>query len=77
MKNVQQVRGEWVARLIVPAELREIIGKRELVESLPSEAKLRERRALAILNGFHARLDEAREIAAANMPTLSTAAKAH
>lgn len=77
MKHVQHVRGKWVARMTVPEELRAILGKRELVEPLGGDKKQAERRALAVLNGFHAILDDAREALAANRPTLSTAAKAH
>lgn len=63
--------------MTVPEELRAILGKRELVEHLGGDKKQAERRALAVLNGFHAILDDAREALAANRPTLSTAAKAH
>lgn len=77
MKHVQHVRGKWVARMTVPEDLRDILGKRELVEHLGGDKKQAERRALAVLNGFHAILDDAREALAANRPTLSTAAKAH
>lgn len=77
MKNVQLARGRWVARLTVPEELRPIIGKRELVAELPSEIRARERMALAVLNGFHAMLDDAREKLAASRPTAVTAAKEH
>ncbi|MCW1919979.1 site-specific integrase [Rhodobacter sp. KR11] len=77
MKNVQHIRGKWVARIVVPDELRPVIGKRELVEELPTEAKARERRALAVLNGFHAQLDDARDKLAASRPTATTAGKAH
>lgn len=75
MKHIQHVRGKWIARVTVPEELREIIGKRELIEELPSEKSGRDRRALAVLNGFFARLDEAREILLSRRPTLSSAAK--
>ena len=77
MKHVQHVRGKYVARMTVPEELRQIIGKRELVEPLGGDKKQAERKALAVLNGFHAILDDAREILAASRPTLSTAAKDH
>ena len=77
MKNVQFIRGNWVARVVVPEELRPIIGKRELVEELPTEAKARERRALVVLNGFFAQIDEARDKLIASRPTAATAAKAH
>lgn len=63
MKYVQQVRGKWVVRMVVPEELRGIIGHRELVEiGLPSEARAREKRATAVINSFHAKLDEAWEV---------------
>jgi integrase len=82
MKYVQQVRGKWVVRMVVPEELRGIIGHRELVEiGLPSEARAREKRATAVINSFHAKLDEAREVweslSEASKPTLSSAAKEH
>lgn len=82
MKYVQQVRGRWVVRMVVPEELRSILGQRELVEiGLPSEARAREKRAIAVINSFHAKLDEAREIVdalgEASKPTLSSAAKEH
>lgn len=82
MKYVQQVRGKWVVRMVVPEELRGIIGQRELVEiGLPSDARSREKKAVAVINGFHAKLDEAREVweslSEASKPTLSSAAKEH
>lgn len=82
MKYVQQVRGKWVVRMVVPEELRGIIGQRELVEiGLPNEARAREKRATAVINSFHAKLDEAREVweslGEVSKPTLSSAAKEH
>ena len=77
MKHVQHVRGKWVARVSVHDDLGHLIGKRELVEELPGDAKSRERQAHAVLNRFFATIDDAREVQAANRPTLSTAAKAH
>ncbi|MCB1334940.1 MAG: site-specific integrase, partial [Roseivivax sp.] len=77
MKHVNFIRGKYVARMTVPEDLREIVGKRELVEPLGGDKKASERRALAVLNGFHGILDDAREALEANRPTLSTAAKQH
>jgi len=82
MKYVQQVRGKWVDRVVVPEELRGILGQRELVEiGLPSEARAREKHAFKVINAFHAKLDEAREVwesmGEASKPTLSSAAKEH
>ena len=82
MKFVQQVRGKWVVRMVVPEELRGIIGQRELVEiGLPSDARAREKSAVKAINAFHAKLDEAREVweslGEASKPTLSSAAKEH
>ena len=82
MKYVRNVRGRWVVRMTVPEELRAIIGQRELVEiGLPSDATSREKQAVAIINAFHAKLDEAREVweslGEASRPTLSSAAKEH
>uniref|UniRef100_UPI0011AE8577 hypothetical protein n=1 Tax=Mangrovicoccus ximenensis TaxID=1911570 RepID=UPI0011AE8577 len=80
MKYVQNIRGKWCVRMVVPDDLVPIIGKRELRETdLPSEPRARERQAHAVINRFFAQLDEAREhlVAkeAANRPTLSSAAK--
>ena len=45
MGYVQQVRGNWVVRMVVPEELRGVVGQRELVEiDLPSEARARKKR---------------------------------
>ena len=77
MKHVQHVRGRWIARMTVPDELRAILNMRELVAPLGTDKKQAERQALAVLNRFHAILDEAREAYAANRPTLSSAAKMH
>ena len=82
MQYVQQLRGKWVLRMVVPGELRSILGQRELAEiGLPTEARAREKRAIAVINSFHAKLDEAREIVEAlgeaSKPTLSSAAKEH
>lgn len=82
MKYVQQVRGKWIVRMVVPEELRGLIGQRELVEiGLPSDAKSREKKAIPIINAFLARLEEAREVyeslGEASKPTLVSAAKEH
>lgn len=58
-----------VARtLTAPEELRALVGKSELMAALPGDKKDRERRALAVLKGFHAILDDAREALAAPDP---------
>lgn len=77
MKHVQHVCGKWVARMTVPTELRDMLGMRELVAPLGGDKKEAERKALVVLNRFHAILEEAQEAVAANRPSLSTAAKAH
>lgn len=78
MKHLRQVRGKWIVRVTVPEELREIVGKRELVEyDLPSDAKARERKAVAVINSFYANIDDAREVLLSRQPNLSTAAKEH
>ena len=61
--------------MTVPEDLREIVGKRELIEELPTDKTARDRKAHAVLNGFFATLDDARDILASRRPTLSTAAK--
>ena len=68
MKHVQHVRGRYVARMTVPVELRPIVGMRELVAPLGSDKKQAERQAHAVLNRFHAILDDAREAFDAGRP---------
>ncbi|MCA0996296.1 tyrosine-type recombinase/integrase [Alloyangia pacifica] len=82
MKHVQHVRGKWVVRVTVPEELRAILGKRELVENdLPNDSRARERKAIGVINGFYAQIDEARERFEAQksnpQAALSEVAKAH
>ncbi|MRX52295.1 hypothetical protein GI374_18320 [Paracoccus sp. S-4012] len=77
MKHVQHVRGRWVARMTVPEELRPILNMRELVAPLGTDKRQAQRQALAVLNRFHAILDEAREAYEAGRPTLTSAAKVH
>ena len=78
MKHLQHVRGKWIVRVTVPEELREIIGKRELIEyDLPADKRARERKAVAVINGFYATIEDAREVLLSHRPTLSTAAKEH
>ncbi|WP_277021496.1 MULTISPECIES: site-specific integrase [Paracoccus] len=63
--------------MTVPTELRDMLGMRELVAPLGGDKKEAERKALVVLNRFHAILEEAQEAVAANRPSLSTVAKAH
>lgn len=75
MKFVQFVRGSYVVRVTVPPELRAIIGKRELVESLGADKRVAERRAHGVIASFLARIEDVRERFEANKPTLSSIAK--
>lgn len=82
MKYVQNIRGKWVVRMVVPEELRHIIGRNELVHiGLSDNAKAREKEARRIINSYEAQLDEAREVwealREASIPTLRSAAKEH
>lgn len=68
--------------MVVPEELRHIIGRNELVQiGLPDNARAREKMAIGVVNAFQAQLHEAREVwdslREASIPTLSTAAKVH
>ena len=82
MRHVQQVRGNWVVRIVIPEELRGVVGQRELVEiGLASEARACKKSLVKAINAFHAKLDEAREVweslGETSKPTLSSAAKEH
>jgi len=77
MRYVQFSRGRYAVRVTVPPDLREVIGKRELVEPLGGDKKVAERRAHGVVAGFLAQIEDARERLAAGRPTLSTAAKNH
>jgi integrase len=74
-KNVHFYRGQWRARIVVPEELRAIIGKTQLEEPLGADPKVAEKRSHAVLAGFHDKLDLARAHLEASRPTLSSAAK--
>lgn len=52
--------GRWYARLAVPSDLREIVGKRELLEKLGPDRATAIVRLHAVVAGFHAVLAEAR-----------------
>lgn len=82
MKYMQNIRGKWVVRIVVPEELRHIIGRNELCHiGLPDNAKDREKQALKIINAYVAEIDEAREVwealREASIPTITSAAKDH
>ncbi|MCO5159827.1 MAG: site-specific integrase [Mesorhizobium sp.] len=77
MKHVSFARGRYAVRITVPPELRQIVGKRELVEPLGADKKAAEKRAHGVIAGFLAHLDEARAKLDASRPNLSTIAKAH
>ncbi|WP_187968864.1 site-specific integrase [Aquibium microcysteis] len=77
MKYVHFVRGRYVVRVIVPIELRAVVGKRELSEKLGPDKILAERRAHGVIAGFLAQLEEAREKAEARKPKLSSIAKSY
>ena len=72
MKHVQHVGGRWIARMTIPDELRAILNMRELVAPLGTDKKQAERQALAVLNRFHAILDEAREASGQTMARSSS-----
>ena len=77
MKYVQFMRGHYAVRIMVPTELRAIIGKRELVENLGADKKAAERKAHGVIAGFLAIVEEAKEQLVASRPTLSSVAKAY
>lgn len=77
MKHVDFYRNKYRARMTVPVELREIIGKRELVESLGADKRQAEKLAHRTIASFHALLDDARAQLAANRTTATAAAKAY
>lgn len=82
MNYVRQVRGKWIVRMIVPEELRGIVGQRALVHvGLPPETRAREKAAIGIINSFLMQIEEAREVweamDEASKPTLASAAKEH
>ena len=72
-KHLHFYRGQWRARVVVPVELRPLIGKRQLEEPLGADPKLAEKRSHAVLAGFPDKLDVARAHLAASEPTLASA----
>lgn len=45
MKHVSFARGRYAVRITVPPELRQILGKRKLLEPLGADKKAAEKRA--------------------------------
>lgn len=77
MKHLQEIRGRFAVRIVVPPELRGIIGRGELRKWLGTDRKVAERNAHAVIARFIAELDSARAKLAAAVPTLRSAARAH
>ena len=77
MKHLHQINNRFVVRVVVPPDLRTIIGKRELREWLGADKKSAERNAPAIIARFYAVIDAAQAKRAAQAPTIGTAARAH
>jgi hypothetical protein len=77
LKYVHFIRGNYVARITVPEELRPILGLRELSNNLGPDKKSSEKRAHGAIAGFLEQIEEARLTLQSTRPTLSDAAKAH
>ena len=52
MKYVQYIRGNYVVRIVVPDELRPIVGLKELVVNLGPDKKGSEKQAHGVIAGF-------------------------
>lgn len=61
-KHLLNRNGRWFARVAVPAQLVPIIGKTELREPLGADRREAERRSHAVVAGFVAQIDRAREL---------------
>ncbi len=60
----QDARGRYYARMGVPAALRKIIGKRELLKALGGDRQVALRKLPEVVAGFHRQMDEARALTA-------------
>lgn len=77
MKHVHEIKGRYAVRVGVPAELRGIVGKRELREWLGGDRKSAERNAHAVIDRFLSQIEAAKAQLAASAPSIRSAAQAH
>ena len=76
MKHVQNIRGRWTIRMLVPEELWHVFGRNERVQiGLHGNARAFEKTAISIANGFLAQAPEVWEsLREASVPTHQKAA---
>ena len=78
MKHLHHIKGKFVVRVVVPPELRPLMGnKRELREWIGADKKTAERNAPAVVARFYSEIDAARAKLDAQAPTIRSAARAH
>lgn len=77
MKHLQEIKGRFAVRIVVPPELRGVIGRGELRRWLGRDRKIAERNAHAVIADFMEQLDSARATLAASVPTMRSAARTH
>lgn len=77
MKHLREINGRFAVRIGVPANLRPIIGARELREWLGAEKRVAERSAPAVIAEFYRQIDAAKAALAESAPSLRIAAQAH
>lgn len=77
MKYLHEINGRYAVRVVVPPELRGIVGRGELREWLGRDPRAAERAAHGVVAGFLGQLDAAKAQLAANAPTIQSAARRH
>ena len=78
MKHLHHIKGRYVVRVVVPENLRPVIGcGPELREWLGGDKKIAERNAPAVIARFYSQIDEAKATLALNGPSIKKAAQGH
>jgi len=77
MKYLHEINGRYAVRVVVPPELRGVVGRRELREWLGRDQRAAERAAHGVVAGFLGQLDAAKAQIAADAPTIQSAARQH
>jgi hypothetical protein len=77
MKYLHKINDRFAVRVVVPPELRGIVGRKELREWLGRDPRAAERAAHGVVAGFLGQLDDAKTQLGANAPTIQWAARQH
>lgn len=70
MKHLHEIRGHFAVRVVVPVNLRGIVGRGELRQWLGTDRRVAERNAPAVIAAFYRQIDDAKIKLATSVPTI-------